>query len=344
MKDRLSAPPLSFFRLPAAAAILLMTFLGSIVSEGQQAGGTQLPPLATGDLPEVIARIDGDPISQRELIAQARTMRMQSIQAGSGDPGQSDRFLPMVLNALISERLVYADSQTRGVGPSEAEIEQRVVQVIETYGGEEAFEKALVAQGLDRPYVRRQVAQTLSFDKMMEGEIKPTIEISEEAIKDYYERFKDQMKVPTTYKLRRIVKQVPGEAGAEAKQAAHTQLEALRRQVIGGADFAALAKEHSDDVKTRDQGGEMPWIVLTGRGGRFEPVVSKLEVGELADVVETEAGIFLIRLEDRKAERLKTLDEARQEIGNILAVSEARQEIQRRVERLRADAEVEILM
>ncbi len=344
MKDRLSAPRCATCRLPAAA-VTLLTFLllAPIAAEGQQAR-PQLPPLATDGLPEVVARVNGEPVIQRDLIAQAHTMRVQAIQSGGGDPGQSEQFLSMVLDALIGERLVYADSQTRGGGVSETEIEQRVQEVIKTYGGVEAFEKVLTAQGLDRQYVRRQVAQTMSFDKMMESEIKPAIEVGEEAISGYYERYKDQMRVPTTYKLRRIMKQVPEEAGAEARQAARSQLEELRRQVTGGADFAALAKEHSDDVKTRDQGGEMPWIVLTGRGGKFEPVVSQLEAGEMSEVVETEFGLFLVRLEDRRDERIKTLEESRNEIVNLLAAIEARQEIQRRVERLRAAATVEILM
>ncbi len=345
MKNLLSVPRASTYRLPATAmALLIVVKLMAPFVAGAQQASPQLKPLATDNLPAVVAQVDGDPITKIELVAQAQTMRMQALQSGAGDPGESEQFLKMVLEALISERLVYADSHKRGVGPSDGEIGERVARVIAAYGGEQEFEKALSAQGLDRQYVRRQVAQTLSFDKVMDSEIKPAIEVGEDAVKGYYERYKSQMKMPLTYKLRRIVKHVAAEAGTEARQAARSRLEALRRQVLDGGDFGTLAKEHSDDEKTRDQGGEMPWIVLTGRGGNFEPVVSQLEVGEMSEVVETEIGFFLIRLEDRKAERIKSLDEARNEIVNILAAIEARQEIQRRVERLRTSAKVEILM
>ncbi len=328
-----------------------MAFLCCLLLVAANAAGAQqapqapkLPPLETGELPDVVARVNGVDVTRQELLAQAETMRLQALQAGAGDPGKSEQFLSMVLDALISERLVVADARTRGTGPSEAQIEERLKAVVAAYGSEEGFDRALKSQGLDRQYVRRQVTQTLSFDQMMNNEIKPAIKIGEDAITGYYERYKDKMKVPTLYKLRRIMKQVPAGAGAEARQAARSQLEAVRQQAVGGADFATLAKEHSDDEGTREQGGELPWFPLTGRGGDFESLIAGLEVGQVSEVVETEVGMFLLRTEGLQPERIKTLEEAREEIVNVLAATEARRVIQGRVESLRGAAKVEILM
>ncbi len=326
---------------------ICLQLLMPIAASGQQAPAAPASPAApsgTAELPDVVARINGEEISKQELLAQAQTMRSQAVQVGAGDPAQSEQFLSMVLDALISERLVHNDSQSRGVGPSAAQIDERVQAVIKAYGGEEGFDKALKAQGLDRQYVQRQVTQTLSFDHMMENEIKPGIEIGEDAIVAYFQRNKDKGKVPTLYKLRRIMKQVPPDAGAEARQAARSQLEAVRQQALGGADFAALAKEHSDDEGTRDKGGEIPWFPLTGRGGDLETLIAGLEVGQVSEIIETQVGMFLMRAEDRKPERPKTLEEAREEIVSGLSAAEARRVIQGRVERLRADAKIEVLM
>ncbi len=343
---RLRDPRRSASGVTAGLAFLfcLQVVAASAAGAQQEPLVPELPPLPPRELPSVVARVNGEEVSRQELLAQAETMRIQAIQAGAGDPGNSEQFLSMVLDALISERLVVDDTQTRGTGPSEAEIEERVKAVVEAYGGDEGFDKALKAQGLDRQYVRRQVTHTLSFDQMMNNEIKPTIEIGEDAIAAYYESNKDNMKVPMLYKLRRILKQVPKEAGAEAEQAARSQLEALRQQAIGGADFAALAKAHSDDEGTREQGGEIPWFPLTGKGGSFETLIAGLEVGQVSEVVETDIGMFLLRLEDRRPERLQTLEEAREQIVNVLSAAEARRVIQGRVQRLRADAKVEVLM
>ena len=351
MRTRIPAPR-RFAKAPfhtsvfvALATLILCQLHSPAPAGGQQVAGPGLAPLpAAQELPDVVARVDGDPITRRELLAQAQTMRLQAVQAGGGDPGSAEGFFSLVLDALIAERLVYADSQSRGVGPTAAEIDERVQAIIAAYGGEEAFEKALTEQGLDRQYVRRQVQQTLSFDKVMQGEIVPRIQIGEEAMQSYYDRYREQMKVPAYYKLRHIMKQIPEETGAEARAAARSQLEALRQQVAGGADLAALAREHSDDARTRESGGEMPWIVLTGSEPSFETAVAALEVGELSQIVETRAGLHLMRLEEVKPARVKTFEEAGEEIRNVLGALEARQEIQRRVASLRANAKIEILM
>ncbi len=337
---------LPIYLVAALAALTLLPLTGASAAGAQTAPASgELPPIPGAEsLPDVVARVDGEPINKRELLARAQTMRFQAAQAGGGDPGQSPQYLVLVLDALINERLVYADAQSREVGPSEVEIEQRLQASIEAMGGEAEFAKRLATHGLDRQYLRRQVTQNLSFEKVMEVEIQPEIQVSEEAVQTFYDRVQDQLRVPAYYKVRHIMKQVPQNAGFEAREAARSQLEALRQQVVGGADLAALAREHSDDARTREQGGEMPWIVLTGRGGDFEPAVAQLEVGELSGVVETPVGLHLIRLEDFKPERNQTLDEARDEIVNRLAALEAREEIQRRIDRLRASAKVEILI
>ncbi len=357
---RLATQAAPLRNLIALAALPMLQVLAPAAAVGQTASQTppqtatpapasgqsapRLAPIAGAEgLPEIVARVDGDPVTRGELLAQAQGMRRQALQGG-GDSGQSEQFLILVLDALVNERLVHADSQARGIGPPAAEIDQRVQAVIEAYGGEQEFEKALQAQELDRQYVRRQVTQTLSFDKVLETEIKPAIQIGDEAIQSYYDRSQEQMKAPATYKVRHIMKQVPETAGFEARDAARSQLEALRQQVVAGADLAALAREHSDDPRTREQGGELPWLALTGQSGGFDPAVAALEVGELSGVVETPVGLHLIRLEDRKPERIRPLDEVRQEIANRLAALEAREEVQRRAERLRGAAKVEVLI
>lgn len=339
MRAQLPAPRLCF-----PTFLLLGLALAPGFAAAQQ-NAPALPPLPGADaLPEVVARVDGDPITRRELLAQAQTMRIQAIQAGGGDPAQSPDYYGLVLDALIGERLVYADSRTRGVGPSEEEIQNRVQSIIAAYGGQEAFSQALAEQGLDQGLVRRQVEQNLSFDKVMQGEIVPGLEIGEQAMREYYEASKDRMKVPAYYKVRHIMKQVTADAPEADKAKARTQLAILRQQVVEGADFAELARVHSDDARTREEGGEMPWIVLTGREGSFEPAVAALSVGELSGVIETAAGIHLLRLEDTRPPRTRTFEEAQEEIRNVLGAVEAREEIQRRIASLRANAEIEILL
>lgn len=327
-----------------ALAVLAWLPTGASAQPAAEPPTAEASPPAAADVPDVVARIDGDPVTKRELLTRAQNMRLQAMQSGVEDPSRQESFLLFVLDAMIGERLFYADSLERGLGVSDSQVDEKVAAVVEAYGGSEAFEKALVSQGLDRDFIRQQVKQDMTIDKVMQGEIIPTITVDEEEMQAYYDRFNSQMQVPATYRVRHVMKKPDPASGDAGRAAARSQLEALRQQLAEGADFAALAKEHSDDERTREQGGEMPWIVLTGRENNFEPAVAELEVGEISGVVETPAGLHLIELLEKRPERVQTFEEAKEEIGNVLAAHKAREVIQGRVKELWEQAEVDILL
>jgi len=83
-------------------------------------------------------------------------------------------------------------------------------------------------------------------------------------------------------------------SNGRSKTEAETQIQDLKRQIEGGADFAAVAREHSD-CPSGAQGGDL------GRFGRgqmvpeFETAAFGLDVGGLSGVIETPFGYHLIK-------------------------------------------------
>ncbi len=78
-----------------------------------------------------------------------------------------------------------------------------------------------------------------------------------------------------------------------SKDAAETQITALRSELDGGAEFAEVAREHSD-CSSSSKGGDLGSF---GRGmmiGAFEDTAFALEVGATSDVVETDFGYHII--------------------------------------------------
>jgi len=83
----------------------------------------------------------------------------------------------------------------------------------------------------------------------------------------------------------------------EARKKAQELLERARK----GEDFAKLAKENSDDPGSKDKGGEYDFF---GRGRmvpEFDKAAFALKPGEISDLVETQFGIHIIKLEERRA-------------------------------------------
>jgi len=74
----------------------------------------------------------------------------------------------------------------------------------------------------------------------------------------------------------------------------------LRERVVAGEDFAAVAREHSDDVMTAPLGGDLGYMELDDLEEAFKEALLNLEPGEISDVVETSYGYHIIQVLDKR--------------------------------------------
>jgi len=100
----------------------------------------------------------------------------------------------------------------------------------------------------------------------------------------------------------------------KVKEKALSVLEKAR----GGQDFSELAKEYSEDISTKDQGGDLGYF---SKGRMIEPIEEaafNMEKGQISDLVKTTYGYLIIKVEDIKEESIKDLEEVRDQISDIL--------------------------
>jgi hypothetical protein len=105
-------------------------------------------------------------------------------------------------------------------------------------------------------------------------------------------------------RARHILFQVPAEAPPAQRDSVRQQAEAVRARAAGGEDFAALARQYSQDPGSREQGGDLGYF---GRGrmvAPFEEAAFQLQTGQISPVVETPFGYHVIRVEDRRQTEL----------------------------------------
>ncbi len=98
----------------------------------------------------------------------------------------------------------------------------------------------------------------------------------------------------TQYQARHILIRVEDPADDAAAKAKALTLQA---RLMGGADFATLAKENSQDTTTRDKGGELGWFTRDEFGPDFGAAVSALQQGQVSSPIRTQAGYHLVKLE-----------------------------------------------
>lgn len=125
------------------------------------------------------------------------------------------------------------------------------------------------------------------------------------------------------------------------REQARAKMEALRARIVAGEDFAAIAREHSDDSMTRAQGGDMGWFELSAWGSAIAEQLGMLKDGELSPVFQTEAGTHLIQRIGTREQDI-TADAQRARAREAIARRKSEDEYERFLRQLRDEAFIEI--
>ena len=120
------------------------------------------------------------------------------------------------------------------------------------------------------------------------------------------------------------------------------EAQALREQLEGGADFAALAKQHSADSATAAAGGELGWIPLSGLPANFAAAIGTNGAGTLLEPVPAEEGIHIIHVADRRDDRPFDLELDRAEIKEMARREKTGRFVEEWVVELRNDIYVDV--
>jgi peptidyl-prolyl cis-trans isomerase SurA len=99
----------------------------------------------------------------------------------------------------------------------------------------------------------------------------------------------------TEYRARHILVRVPEEGGDEAR--ARARIDTLHARLAGGADFAQLAREHSEDPNSSGRGGDLGWFPADAYGPQFATQLGALADGRFSAPFRTDAGWHIVRRE-----------------------------------------------
>jgi len=167
------------------------------------------------------------------------------------------------------------------------------------------------------------------IDAATKVEIYDKVKLSEEEIAEYYKENKEDFIKDEKYRLRHILVETQEEA------------EAVLEKIRGGADFAELAKENSL-CPSKEKGGDLGFIARGRTVKPFEDAAFALKPGEISEVVETQFGYHIIKLEEISPERQKTLKEAKVEIEFIILPEKEQQAFTRWLSSLKDEYNVQI--
>ncbi|HYX90888.1 MAG TPA: SurA N-terminal domain-containing protein, partial [Myxococcaceae bacterium] len=138
-------------------------------------------------------------------------------------------------------------------------------------------------------------------------------------IEQYYQANKFAYATPELVRARHILISVPKDAPPEKKAEVRRRIEEIRKEIVeGGKDFAALAKQYSEDPGSKDKGGDLGFNPAHAWVPSFADAAFALKPGEVSGPVETEFGIHLIKVEEKRPPQNKELKDVQMEIATAL--------------------------
>ena len=131
-------------------------------------------------------------------------------------------------------------------------------------------------------------------------------DISRHEVIKFYESYKDSLpEKPTEYTFSIIEQKVlPGEEEVlRVKNFQNTLLDSLKN----GSSFEALAKTHSEDFGTSNDGGNQGYYQKGTLFSEFEDIAFSLQVGEVSSPIQTPIGFHIIQLLDKKDNQINKM-------------------------------------
>ena len=141
-----------------------------------------------------------------------------------------------------------------------------------------------------------------------------TITPTDKEIKTYFEENSSEFQQPAQVKASHILISIDKKATEEEKSTAKLKLENIKKEIMQGADFADMAKKHSQDPGSKNKGGDLGFFKRGTMVKPFEQAAFSMKKNELSDIVESSFGFHLIKVTDKKPEKKSTLDDVKEKI------------------------------
>ncbi|HMV07613.1 MAG TPA: peptidylprolyl isomerase [Cyclobacteriaceae bacterium] len=274
-----------------ACLMFILAAVGAQAQDGEESQGFVVD--------KIVAKVDNYIVLKSEV--DKAYLDYVTNQGGRGNP---DEIKCQFLAILIRNKLMLAKAEIDSVVVTDDEVdantERRIGIITSQYGDVKELEKAFgktmeQIKGDVRDMVREQMIVS-----EMERTITKDLTVTPAEIKKFYNKIpKDSLPfLDAEAEVAQIVR--VAKISQQQKEQTKGELLAIRDELLRGADFATLAKKYSADPSVATNGGDMGW---SGRGRmvpEFEAMAFKLKPGEISMPFETDFGIHIMQLMERR--------------------------------------------
>jgi peptidyl-prolyl cis-trans isomerase C len=303
-----------------AGAALLTCVAGRAPAQPQPASATITSPAAKSPVAaKPPAVVNGEVVSQSDFELALKQVGQSAVAI----PEDKRKLAQMEILGLLIDDVLMNQFLVKYAPPAPpAEVNKRIAELTE----------GLQKQGKSLADFLRETSQTeaalrADIGHRLQWEVYAKGRITDEVTEKYYKENKDFFD-GVTVRASHIVLRVPATASEAEKAAARKKLQELRAQLVANKlDFAEAAKQHSQ-CPTGPNGGDLgffprKWVV----DEVFAKAAFALKAGEVSDVVQTDYGLHLIKLTERKPGTTPSDFAKVKEVAREVAMEEYRQAV-----------------
>jgi len=233
----------------------------------------------------------------------------------------------------------------KDAGQIEADLQ--FTNLLKKFPSPDAFERQLKAVGMTTADLRAKAVQEAVAKAALKRQL--GIAITDDEAKDYYNQHPSDFEQPEMVHARHILLMTMDPStrlplSTNTVAAKRQQIDDLRKRVIAGEDFGALAKQYSEDPGSKEHGGELPVFARGQMVAEFETAAFAMTTSnQLSEVVTTQFGYHLIQLLEKLPAKKVDFATTEKDIKDGLTQLKIRKLAPAYVKQLKADQQVEIL-
>jgi parvulin-like peptidyl-prolyl isomerase len=289
----------------------------------------------------IVAKVNGEIVTKTQLERELRVVLERLGPAPSAEEEQRrlTELRQQILNRIIDNILIMQVARDRGlrVPPRYFQEYKATIMKESNIETEDEFQRQIELAGMKEADLQKQFEENLLVQEIRRMEVDNKISLTEPEVDKYYRDHITDYTEAAKVRLREVV--VRFEEGGEA--AAEEKARRLLQDIQQGADFAEVARRHSD-ANSREAGGDLGYFEKRELAEPLAEVAFQLAPGDISDIIRFESSLRIIRVEEKTEEKTMTLDSVRKEIGNALFQEKLQERTVRYLRQLREQAIIEI--
>ena len=276
-------------------------------------------PAAAAVADRIVAVVNGEVITLSEL-HRAFAPYAAHIEANYKGPDK-EAFLKQnqaaFLQRMIDQMLIEQEAKKPGAGIAAVKDEEVMAVVKDMLAKNrltmQAYLKKLAEEGNTLESSKQEIRGQMLRMRLLRREVQSRILVKDEEIGEYYDKHREDYEGREAVHIRQIFLPVPEGADSGARDRVRAEANQLRERILKGERFEVMAARYSRGPAAAE-GGDIGFVERGVMMPEVEKAAFSLPVGEVSEVLETEAGFLLLVVVDKKGAGLKPLPVVRDEI------------------------------